>query len=139
VSESPPTKDNPAGSPSDGIAESADLACLELADARLRQGTDTTIRDTLARLLADLPPEQVSAAGLGYHAGLIDGQPIGYARCEADEAARWHRVYVSTKATLDRPTHAELKRRRTTVRDCRCDRCSACVRRAALERSGTTP
>lgn len=92
-------------------------------------------RDALVRLISGLPPEQVLAAGLGWRLGVLDGIEQGIAAEERAEAARWHKVYLSTKAVLDRPTRTELDQRRATLRACRCDQCSMCVRQAAVERN----
>jgi hypothetical protein len=52
------------------------------------------------------------ALNLSYELGWKDG----YCRGRADEAAAvaadWHALWVKTRAVLDQPSHAELKRRR---------------------------
>jgi hypothetical protein len=85
----------------------------------------------LIRLLADCPASSMRWAGIGYQYGVLDGIEQGIAAEEWAERCRWHKVHVSTRAVLDKPTRAELEQRRNGLPACRCARCSVCIRTAA--------
>src|SRR5947207_3024935 len=98
----------------------------------------THIDDTLraAQLLADVwGPALERSWYLGREAGWVEG----YARADADMAASWHVVYLSTRATLITPTLVEAEeRRKPDWRPCRarCQACSRCIASPAYWRRG---
>jgi hypothetical protein len=63
----------------------------------------------------------------GYRRGWLEGQ-----RAEHDG---WMSALGTCRRTMRQPTHAELVARRAADRACVCGNCSACVRRAAVERN----
>jgi hypothetical protein len=63
----------------------------------------------------------------GYRRGWHDGQ--------REEHDGWMAALGACRRTVKRPTAAELAARRAADRACVCDRCSACIRRAAIERN----
>lgn len=89
-------------------------------------------RDTLVKLIAALPSDRKPAAGLGWRLGHIDGRADVYRELgrAADE------IRVGGIPVLRQPSYLELQRRREAVRECRCDRCSACVYWSARRRRG---
>jgi hypothetical protein len=94
-----------------GVASEA--SSEKTGDSKLTRHDDRPSRDTLVRLLAD---RHCDRCGVAWHLGYVDGKAEGIAEGIAAEewaaAARWHRVYVSTRQVLDLPTRAELARRR---------------------------
>lgn len=87
--------------------------------------------DALWKALATCPPDALRWAALGYHTGLIDGRALVMAHI----GQAGQDVIAGGLPILRHPTHAELTVRRTTVRDCRCRRCSACIRCVAVSRN----
>jgi hypothetical protein len=81
------------------------------------------------------PASESDPFALGYWVGHGNGYDAGYAHGRRDESAEWQSALTGCTDTWRRPNHAELEQRRTTLRECHCDRCSACVRRAAVERN----
>jgi hypothetical protein len=63
----------------------------------------------------------------GYRVGWLAGQ-----RAEHDG---WLAVLGACRRTMRQPTAAELVVRRAADRACVCGNCSACIRRAAVERN----
>jgi hypothetical protein len=93
------------------------------------EGGDVLTLDELWVLLARCPRSAWYWAGLAYRAGRLGGRAelwaaIGRAGEDVRHAAR---------PFLGQPSYAELRVRRGTPRPCSCDRCSACVRHAAVE------
>lgn len=93
------------------------------------EGGDVLSLDELWVLLARCPRSAWYWAGLAYRAGRLDGRAetwaaIGRAGEDVRHAAR---------ALLRQPSYAELRVRRGTGRPCSCNRCSTCVRQAAVE------
>jgi hypothetical protein len=71
----------------------------------------------------------------GYRIGYGNGYSAGYAHGSQDVDAAWGAILTGHAETWRRPRYAELQTRRETLRRCRCDRCSACVRWAAIRRN----
>ena len=70
---------------------------------------------------------------LGYGAADEIAWRRGYDACAEDNSRAWGLATATLKAS---PRFAELQQIRATVRRCyRDDNCSACVRRAAIERN----
>jgi hypothetical protein len=81
------------------------------------------------------PAHDLRDLALGYGIGFGNGYDIGYAHGVRDEGDAWTAVFTGCAETWRRPNYAELEKKRATLRSCRCNRCSACVRRAAVERN----
>jgi hypothetical protein len=109
-------------------------------DADLNSGS--TVREGTAADVTHRAAELVAAAWApalershrlgwetGYRRGWLDGQ-----RAEHDG---WMAVLGACRRTLRQPTAAELVARRAADRACACDRCSACIRRRAVEANRT--
>jgi hypothetical protein len=69
---------------------------------------------------------------VGFRLGYGHGYDIGYAHGVADEGDAWQAILTGHAEVWRRPNYSELQARRATLRRCRCDRCSACVRWAAI-------
>jgi hypothetical protein len=65
--------------------------------------------------------------GVGWHRGWLAGR--------GEERDAWNRIIGAYRDTVSMPTRDELDKARTTRQRCNCDRCSACIRRAAVERN----
>jgi hypothetical protein len=81
------------------------------------------------------PADDLRDLELGYHIGYGNGYDIGYAHGVRDEGDAWTAVFTGCAETWRRPNYAEVEKTRATLRSCLCNRCSACVRRAAVERN----
>jgi|SRR5215469_5599532 len=104
----------------------------------IRKGTDETPRDTLVRLIADLPREHKGPAGLGWRLGLIDGaQRVLHKIGQAADDIRKGGVHV-----LRWPRWDELQGRRELDHEpcCRrCNNCSRCIHAEAWRKRGGRP
>jgi hypothetical protein len=70
------------------------------------------------------------------------GYICGYRQCEADEQAWWSEVARKVRAQADRPSHAELTRRRDPDHwPCgrECGGCSRCIYAEAWRKRGGRP
>jgi hypothetical protein len=64
---------------------------------------------------------------VGWHRGWLAGRD--------EEREAWNRIIGVYNDTTSMPTQDELAVRRSTPRNCGCEHCSACVRRAAVQRN----
>jgi hypothetical protein len=85
----------------------------------------------LERLADAWEPALRRSYELGYQVGWHRGWLAG--RDEEREAWNW--IIGVYKDTTSLPTQAELTVRRGTPRNCGCEHCSACIRRAAVQRN----
>jgi hypothetical protein len=116
-----------AGRPQ-GAAREQDPGANLKSKPSIPRGTDDWTRDF------DFP--------LGWRVGFARG----YRQSELDTAADWHEMWRKTRTLLDRPTQAELRRRREPVNEptpCRrrnCGgRCARCIHTYAWRKRGGRP
>lgn len=76
------------------------------------------------------------ALAASYRLGHENGHAAGYGEAERDDAEGWRRMAESVRRTLAAPRHKDLSTARQARVDTpcqrKCDRCSRCVRAAAV-------
>lgn len=73
------------------------------------------------------------AFGEGYRLGFRVGWDGGDLHGRGEERTAWNYIIGVYRKTVEAPTQEQLAEARTTPRNCTCDRCSTCTRRAAVE------
>jgi hypothetical protein len=67
--------------------------------------------------------------------GFERGYRVGWLAGQREEHDGWLAVLGACRKTMQQPTAVELVVRRAADRACRCEHCSACARRAAMQRN----
>lgn len=69
----------------------------------------------------------------GYELGFRVGWDGGWLHGRDDERQAWNGIIGVFRETVAAPSQDDLKQARTTLRNCACNSCSTCTRRAAVE------